>query len=134
MEKERMQKNLFEYLDFVFKDKSPNDDQIEEAKKHYRKYYQNHYQEVYKQKHIQISFRINKKEYEFIKAEALLNQKKINRFLKLKALKKEEKNENHIVKNKLSNIIDDFEDFVFRKRVPDFELILKKLIEIESEL
>ena len=60
-------KSLHDYLDIIFRDRIPNEDQIIEAKKQYRKDYNAHLKRHYRNSHKQISLSLTKGEMELLK-------------------------------------------------------------------
>lgn len=60
-------KGLHDYLDIIFRDIIPTEDQITEAKKQYRKYYNSHLKRNYRNSHKQIALSLTKYEMELLK-------------------------------------------------------------------
>lgn len=126
-------KSVHEYMDTLFRGKTPTKKEIQEAKLGYRKLYQKHYREIYNKNHVQITFRVSKKEFKKLERFAKQKEIKVTKLAKNRALKTSE-NHNLEVKIQLSELIDSIEEAIYQKRVIDPISILKQLEIVEQKL
>ncbi len=126
-------KSVHDYMDALFKDMNPTDDEIRQAKEAYRKLYQKYYRESYKKSHVQITFRVSKDQYRELTALAKEQGIKVTSLVKQRAL--EANNSKNIsVKIQLSELLDIIEQSIYQDKELSITEILKQLESIEKKL
>jgi len=133
MEIDANYKSVHEYMDALFKDMNPTDDEIRQAKEAYRKLYQKYYREAYKKNHVQITFRVSKDQYRELALLAKERGIKATSLVKQRALEADNSG-NISVKIQLSELLDVIEQSIYHGKELSLTEILKQLESIEKKL
>ncbi|WP_439131465.1 plasmid mobilization protein [Polaribacter sp.] len=132
-ESENSFQSVYEYLDVVFKDCDPSNQQIKEAKQAYRKLYQEAYQKIYQEKNIQVTFRLTKNQYEEIQSKSEKQNLKVTTFIKQRAVNEKDFNSSPI-KQIIRNLIDDVEESIYEKQPIKVDVVLSQLENLQRFL
>lgn len=124
-------KSIHEYMDTLFKDKIPTDDEIKEAKQAYRKLYLKQYRKIYNKEHIQVSFRVSKSQYR--KLQNLAKAMKVTAYVKQLVLNADHKNTTQL-RQYLLELIDLVEAFEFENKTIDIQQLIKYLYHMQKDL
>jgi len=125
--------SLHEYLELLFKNFNPNKQQVIEAKEEYKKIYQQHYQQNYQKSHIQISFRLNKKQYQNIQKFASEENLTVTKYIRLKTLQ-EKSFDTYPIKQIVLQLTDQIEENLYEKKPLKGNLILEQLEALKTLL
>ncbi|NMR34958.1 hypothetical protein HIO71_12250 [Chryseobacterium aquaticum] len=129
-------KGLHDYLDIIFRDIIPTEDQIAEAKKQYRKYYNSHLKRNYRNSHKQITLSLTKYEMELLKRK-LESQQSVSGYIKKLVLahldnsqtlfnqQNTQKKDLAQVEQQLFILIDYLESLIYHRRFVDNTQIAK---------
>ncbi|WP_298508143.1 hypothetical protein [uncultured Kordia sp.] len=108
---------------------------VQKAKAQYRKMYQSRYRKQYRERYIQVTFRIEKQEYEALKSIAQRQNIKLTTLIKQRALQQQQAfDETGIIKESLLNIIDVLEEAIHEDESVSVTELLQNITSIYERL
>jgi len=125
--------SMHEYLELLFQDFNPTKQQILVAKEDYKKIYQQQYQKTYQKEHIQISFRLNKKQYQSLQKFASEENLTVTKYIRLKTLQ-ENNFETYPIKQRILKLIDQIEEDMYENKPLKGYPILEQLEDLKTLL
>ena len=136
MEEEHSYTSLQAYLEYRFSTiNHVTPDMVTEAKRTYRKIYQSRYRKQYREWYVQITFRIEKQEYEKLKTIAQQKNTKPTTLIKQRALQEQQSfYETGIIKESLLNIIDQLEEAIHEDESVSLSELLQNISSIYEHL
>lgn len=112
MDEQQLYTNLQAYLEYHFSTiDHVTPEMVAKAKRAYRKIYQSQYRKQYRERYVQVTFRIEKREYEDLKRIAEQQNIKLTTLIKQRALQQQQSfDKTGIIKESFLNIIDTLEE------------------------
>ena len=114
MDEEKLHTSLQAYLEHRFSTiNHVTPEMVKKAKTEYRKIYQSRYRKKYRERYIQVTFRIEKQEYQELKRIAQQQNIKPTTLIKQRALQQQQSfDDTGMIKESLLNIIDTLEEAI----------------------